>query len=138
MSLTGFLDEVGRSREAPQGAHTSQKYNVGIRFQPVGEDRLTEDKIDIRHWALVLTPASTPSWTSWSFQMELTTEKPNIFFLFRIFDYEVKAFPLGTWNGKLNDIHEMIRNHPMRYSTYDIVWNNCQHWAATMVLLLQT
>ena len=56
----------------------------------------------------------------------------------------VSAYRLATFVGQLNDVHHLIEVHPMnKYpslgitSRYDAVFNNCQHWAATLLVFLE-
>ncbi|EPS41161.1 hypothetical protein H072_4980 [Dactylellina haptotyla CBS 200.50] len=111
-------------------------FDVGIRFQEVGQEKSNEDSIRKKHWALVFTSTSEKTW---SFQIELCKEdKGKLVFPVQLFDKRIDSFPLGTWTGSFNDIvTHLMEIHPMRFSSYNLKWNNCQHWAATMLVFMK-
>jgi hypothetical protein len=112
------------------------KFDVGIRFQPLGDNTQTSEA-DIRkaHWQLVFTPSYVPET---SLTVELAVN-PNGDLCFPVFEWPEKryAHPIGAWTGSLKGIHEFIAMHPMRDTTYSTAYNNCQHWAATFLILMQ-
>ncbi|KAH8828609.1 hypothetical protein DL96DRAFT_1554333 [Flagelloscypha sp. PMI_526] len=110
------------------------KFNIGIRFQPIGENTTSEDNIMKCHWALVVTPVDAPKW---SLRVELVTANDVLYFPVSFSEVELAAHPLGTWTGYLDDVLKMMEVHPMRGTSYSVVHNNCQHWAATLLVFLE-
>lgn len=111
-----------------------KKFKIGIRFQPIGQDTTSEADIVKSHWAIVVTPVDKPNWSQ---RVELATWNDVLFFPATIVEKEVQAHPLGIWTGYLEDIHKMMEVHPMRHTSYSVAYNNCQHWAATLLVFLQ-
>lgn len=111
-----------------------QKFNVGIRFEPLGGDTTSEDNIAGAHWALVFTPSDG---AGWSLRVELEKNADNVIsFPARVFDRRVYAHPLATFTGYLDDILKLIQVHPMRGTPYSAAYNNCQHWVATLLIFM--
>ncbi|KAF3906725.1 hypothetical protein AA313_de0201123 [Arthrobotrys entomopaga] len=121
--------------ELPQVVDADQvdPFELGILFQGLTADDNSETSIHARHWALVLTEP----YKSWSLQFELSKSGAGISFPARLFNPSVEAFPLGTFQGSLRDITLLMQAHPMRSTTYSSSWNNCQHWVATMLVLME-
>ncbi|KAK6526532.1 hypothetical protein TWF694_005115 [Orbilia ellipsospora] len=121
--------------ELPQVVDSDQvePFELGILFQGLNADDNSETSIHSRHWALVLTEPNK----SWSLQFELSKTGTTLSFPARLFNPSVEAFPLGIWKGTLRDITKLMQAHPMRFTTYSSSWNNCQHWAATMLILME-
>jgi hypothetical protein len=112
------------------------EFNVGIRFQPVGQDTTNEAAMATTHWALIFTPSNDPKW---SVRVELMTDTDGtLSFPITVVDEEVYAHEIGTYTGYLDDIVDLMQVHPMRGTSYSTAYNNCQHWAATLLLLLRT
>ncbi|KAH8804121.1 hypothetical protein DL96DRAFT_1632090 [Flagelloscypha sp. PMI_526] len=117
-----------------------RKFHIGIRFEPLGQNTTNEisetSETDILqcHWALVVTPVDTPEW---SLRVELGTENDVISFPSTLVEADLYAHPLGIWTGYLDDVLKMMELHPMRGRSYSVVHNNCQHWAATLLVFLE-
>jgi hypothetical protein len=112
------------------------EFNVGIRFQPMGQDTTDEDAMASTHWALIFTPSNDPNW---SVRVELMPGTDGtLSFPITLVDEEVYAHNIGTYTGYLDDIVDLMQVHPMRETSYSTAYNSCQHWAATLLLLLRT
>lgn len=119
------------------------KFKLGIRFEKLQGDftdhtasRTKHDWISKRHWALVFTHADPPHW---SFRVELMPVQKTHELTFRsqLVDDEICAHPIGMWTGHLDEVVDLVSIHPMLGTKYSPPWNNCQHWAATLLLLLR-
>ena len=111
------------------------KLNVGIRFEPLGQNTTSNGDITITHWALVFTPSDG---AGWSFRVELKVNPDNVLsFPARVFDNRVDAHPLATFTGYLDDILKLMQVHPMRGTSYSPTYNNCQHWVATLLIFIR-
>jgi hypothetical protein len=116
-----------------------QEFKVGIRFQPLtkGKNEVNrEHSISRSHWVLVLTPANNPAWSCLA-ELRRGPNSKDCDPRASILDEKTQAFPLCTWMGILNEIFELFRVHPMTRTSYSAAWNNCQHWAATMLIYMQ-
>ncbi|EPE30003.1 hypothetical protein GLAREA_01163 [Glarea lozoyensis ATCC 20868] len=120
-----------------------EKFNIDIHFSPTTKSQKagTENMIKTTHWCLVFTPSVLPTM---SLTAELSTDGRVNSFPTREIRPAVSAYRLATFVGQLQDIHHLIKIHPMnkyasigRSNEYDAVFNNCQHWVATMLVFLE-
>jgi hypothetical protein len=111
------------------------RFNVGIRFQPIGEDTTREENITTGHWALIFTPCDEAR--QWSFRVELQRDSNGVLsFPMEVFDSRVYAHPLATYTGYVDDIKKLMEVHPRRPTSYSLAYNNCQHWVATLLIFM--
>jgi hypothetical protein len=124
---------------APQAgpANTNTvRYIVGIRFSPLGNpDENSDSYVSVKHWSLVFTPID-------DLLADHTVEaypnlKRKLAFLHRQHDTEIESFELAEYQGSPSDIERVLEAHPARGSVYSACYNNCQHFAATFLHLLQ-
>jgi hypothetical protein len=120
-----------------------EKFNIDVHFSPTTASQKagTEKMIKTAHWCLVFTPSNNPTM---SMTAELSTDGQVNSFPTREIRPAVSAYRLATFVGQLIDVHHLIEVHPMyKYpnmgitSRYDAVFNNCQHWAATLLVFLE-
>jgi hypothetical protein len=50
---------------------------------------------------------------------------------------EIPFFPVAEYQGCPADVERILENHPMRRSDYSPCFNNCQHFVAAFLILLQ-
>lgn len=112
-----------------------KSYNVGIRFSPIGNSWRTEETIiNFKHWALVFTPTLAPTNSR---VIELISGGKEVIMLTNDLIFELPSHPLAVYEGDLSDTDRILEAHPMRGSFYAASFNNCQHFAATFLLLLK-
>jgi hypothetical protein len=133
-----FPDSQQRVTQAEPDNTERARYRVGIRYSAlVGstkEDKSTSTKI--KHWSLVFTPVLYPV-------VVRTVEViPNIDGNVA-FTNEEHAGPIpfvtvAEYMGSEEDIERVLEAHPMRGTKYSACFNNCQHFVATFLLLLES
>jgi hypothetical protein len=107
-------------------------FNVGIRFEPLGTDTTSDSNIEKAHWSIVFTPSDG---AKWSLRVEMVPGRDGIlYFPVRVFDSRMYAHDLATYTGYLDDVLKLMEVHPMRGTMYSSQYNNCQHWAATLLV----
>ncbi|KAK0507911.1 hypothetical protein JMJ35_009800 [Cladonia borealis] len=121
-----------------------RNFKVGIRFEHIGSDSSALDPtatkesfIKKKHWCLVFTPQTlNPSSCS---RVELKRAGKGLAFVATSVLGELAAHPLGVWAGCVQDIKELMDDHPMNksFAKYSAWHNNCQHWVATLLVLLE-
>jgi hypothetical protein len=113
-----------------------QRYEVGIRFTHlVGPNESSDKNIGIKHWALVFSPLTTSS-------MHHTIEifpnlKDNVAIRHEKSKSSVSSYIFAFYRGSPDDIERILEAHPMRRTRYHPCFNNCQHFAATFLILLR-
>ena len=125
------------------------EYQVGMRFEPLDSDSTLKDKfatsesfIKKRHWSLVFIPApSASSIAKRAFRLDLSNcSIDGVSFYASVVPENHPMHCIGSWTGCFQDIKELMWTHPImhRSSTieYSASFSNCQHWAATMLVLL--
>jgi hypothetical protein len=129
-----FFSNQGLSSRSFKMGVSVPTFNVGIRFEQLGKDTTSENNIEKAHWALVFTPSDG---AEWSIRVEMVTDRDDVlFFPVRVSDARVDAHDLATFTGYLDDILELMLVHPMRGTPYSSRCNNCQHWAATLLVFM--
>lgn len=112
-------------------------YNVGIRFSPlIGDSSTTaEEAVEKRHWALVF---SSQSEHNIGRLIEVVPrEGGSVAMVTTGYDVKLPYHPLAKYQGQLADTDRILEAHPMRHSAYSPFFNNCQHFAASFLLLLE-
>ncbi|KAH7408867.1 hypothetical protein BKA64DRAFT_704665 [Cadophora sp. MPI-SDFR-AT-0126] len=100
----------------------------------------SDSDIKKKHWALVFTPAFNFEVTKRpAFRLDLlpcTDKKPR--YVATHIDERLERHHIGYWTGCFHDVKEIMDEHAVRLGSYDYspCFNNCQHWAATMLVLL--
>jgi hypothetical protein len=114
---------------------TRMRYNVGVRFSPIGDSSTTDEtSVATKHWALVFSPQ--PDNTS-SRLIELVKGNDDIIVMITTeYDFLLPAHPVATYEGELSDTDRILEAHPMRGSCYSTFFNNCQHFVATFLHFL--
>jgi hypothetical protein len=126
---------------AAQRAHPDStrplKYRVGIRFTLLGNPHDNSDEdMNVKHWCLVFTPADEPSTCR---TVEITfNRKLRIVFVDQQHNIGLHSFVLAEFRGVPSDVERILEAHPARGSIYSPYFNNCQHFAATFLLFLQS
>jgi len=120
-----------------------QKFDVGIRFESwIDGSKANESDMLNAHWVLIFERQVGDSGPC-SVRIELSTHKDNsISFHFTEQNHFEGAHLIGTFEGDLTDVRGLMEIHPMSKwggasGSYSIVNNNCQHWAATMLLYVK-
>jgi hypothetical protein len=62
---------------------------------------------------------------------ELQTDSGVLSFPTRTLRLQVHVYPLGTFTGDWGDVRYLMEAHPMRGTTYELAFNNYQHWTTT-------
>ncbi|PVF93279.1 hypothetical protein CPB86DRAFT_818926 [Serendipita vermifera] len=111
-------------------------YRVGVRFSSLENPSENSDKSAVsKQWTLVFTPARDPD-------VARTVEIfPNLAGKVAILDKEhiseVSSFPIAEYQGFPEDIERILEVHPARGLHYSPSYNNCQHFVAAFLILLQ-
>jgi hypothetical protein len=50
---------------------------------------------------------------------------------------EMPMYHVATYEGKGDDLDRVLRHHPMRSGKYSATFNNCQHYSANFLILLE-
>ena len=105
------------------------------RQNPVANPSFSKTK----HWILVICEGSSYDLPTNQYRtLDLVVGEGKIV----MHDYsptgKIDYLHVASYTGTYNDINLVIEKHPMNGTAYDPRWNNCQHYAATVVLLLQT
>lgn len=110
-------------------------YEVRIRFSPLGDSSTTaEDNVTTRHWALVFSPRSEHN--NGRLIELFNGERGSVALITTELDIQLPYHPLANYRGHLADTDRILEAHPMRHTSYSAFFNNCQHFAATFLLLL--
>ena len=146
-----FADVLGPSQVEFQEHATNKdigQYQVGVRFEPLDSvasmgDRVatTDSFIKTKHWSLAFTPwLDFSSAKKPSFRLDLYPRSDKrVRYVATPVDEKIHMHPIGVWTGCFQDVKELMNDHArgkgnIEYSPW---FNNCQHWAATMLVLLE-
>jgi hypothetical protein len=112
------------------------KYRVGIRFTSLGSPGGNSDSsVSVKHWCLVITPVDEPG-TCRTVEV-YSTVRGSIGILDQLRNIGLPSFALAEYEGLDSDIDKVLEAHPAKGLAYSACYNNCQHFAATFLLLLQ-
>ncbi|PVF95982.1 hypothetical protein CPB86DRAFT_553851 [Serendipita vermifera] len=131
------LDSPQRATQAEPDNMEWATYRVGVRFSSlIGDENKSIDKsTKTKHWTLVFTPTLYP--------VVIRTVEiiPNIDGNIAIANDEhpnqILSVPIAEYTGLEEDIEKILEAHPMRGTKYSPCFNNCQHFVASFLLLLE-
>jgi hypothetical protein len=133
-----FLDSQQRVTQAEPDNTERATYRVGIRYSAlVGstkEDKSTSTKI--KHWSLVFTPVLYPVVVR-TVEVIPNTDG-NVAFTNEEHAGTIPFVTVAEYTGSEEDIERVLEAHPMRGTKYSACFNNCQHFVAAFLLLLQS
>jgi hypothetical protein len=140
------LSEYAPEAEPHKTEPVFQRYRVGIhlsirglQFSSSGSHHGTETSnklIEVKHWKIVFSPFNE------LYNVYTIEAFPNregrVAFHQEIYRTAVSSYVFAEYKGDPEEaIEEVLKAHPMRGTQYTPCFNNCQHFAAAFVRLLQ-